>query len=133
MPHDPAVLVRKAYEAYATGDLVGMLRFVAPDLEWTYLEPAVEDPGPQVCYGRDELQVAIIKQGTRPARQAEIEELVSNGDRVLLTLHVPGLDRRRARTSNDRRYDVVTVREKLIVALRACRNREEAAVLAGIA
>ncbi len=70
-----------------------MLRFVAPDLEWTYLEPAVEDPEPQVCYGRDELRVALIKQGTRHARQAEIEDLVSNGDRVLVTLHVPGLDR----------------------------------------
>jgi ketosteroid isomerase-like protein len=41
-------IIRSAYEAYAEGDLARMLQFVDPDLEWTYLDPADEDPQPQV-------------------------------------------------------------------------------------
>jgi ketosteroid isomerase-like protein len=36
-------VIRSAYEAYAEGDLARMLEFVDPDLEWTYLDPAVTD------------------------------------------------------------------------------------------
>jgi hypothetical protein len=36
-----------------------MLQFVDPDLEWTYLDPADEDPQPQVCHGRHELETAL--------------------------------------------------------------------------
>ena len=45
-------LVRHAYEAYAAGDVVGVdARSWIADLEWTYLDPAFEDPEPQVCHG----------------------------------------------------------------------------------
>jgi uncharacterized protein YchJ len=49
MSNENADLIRRAYEAYASGDLAAMLEFVDPDLEWTYLDPAVEHPSPQVC------------------------------------------------------------------------------------
>ncbi len=35
-------------QAYASGDLDGMLDLVDPELEWTYLDPALEHPTPQV-------------------------------------------------------------------------------------
>ena len=46
-------LVREAYEAYGRGDVAGMMEFVDPELEWTYLDPAFENPEPQTCHGRD--------------------------------------------------------------------------------
>ncbi len=59
MSSENVQLIRAAYEAYARGDLVAMLGFVDPDLEWTYLDPALEDPKPQVCHGRHELEEAL--------------------------------------------------------------------------
>jgi hypothetical protein len=35
--------VRTAYEAYAAGDLPTMLAFIDPELEWTYLDPSLEN------------------------------------------------------------------------------------------
>ena len=56
MSNENAELIRRAYQAYASGDLDGMLALVDPDLEWTYLDPALERPSPQVCHGRQELE-----------------------------------------------------------------------------
>ena len=87
MSNEHAELIRRAYEAYASGDWAAMLQFVDPDLEWIYLDPALEQPTPQVCHGRG---------------------------------------------GGDRAYSVFTVREGRIVALRDCRDRQEALQLAGL-
>ncbi len=50
-------VVREAYEAYGRGDVARMLEFVDPELEWTYLNPAFENPEPQTCHGRDQMRV----------------------------------------------------------------------------
>jgi ketosteroid isomerase-like protein len=55
MPAGNESVVRAAYAAYARGDVAGVLEFVDPDLEWTYLNPMEENPAPQTCRGRDEL------------------------------------------------------------------------------
>jgi ketosteroid isomerase-like protein len=47
-------LIRWAYEAYARGDITTMLEAVDPDLEWTFLDPSIEEPEPRVCHGRHE-------------------------------------------------------------------------------
>jgi ketosteroid isomerase-like protein len=44
MSNESEDLIRRAYEAYSEGDLVTMLRFVDPDLEWTYLDPTWRTP-----------------------------------------------------------------------------------------
>jgi len=79
MAKENADLIRRAYQAYAGGDLAAMLELVDPDLEWTYLDPA-----------------------------------------------------HHGRRRNDRAYSVFTVRGGRIVALRDCRDRQEALQLAGI-
>jgi ketosteroid isomerase-like protein len=71
MSNENAELVRRAYQAYASGDLARMLEFVDPDLEWTYLDPALEHPTPQVCHGRQELEQVLRHWAeTRPAGRA---------------------------------------------------------------
>jgi ketosteroid isomerase-like protein len=59
MSNENADLIRRACRAYVDGDLAGMLEFVDPDLEWTYLDPTLEQPTPQVCHGRQELEQVL--------------------------------------------------------------------------
>jgi ketosteroid isomerase-like protein len=74
MAHDNADLIRRAYQAYANGDLAGMLELVAPDLEWTYLDPTLEQPTPQVCHGRQELE-QVLRGWAEHGLRAELEEV----------------------------------------------------------
>ena|SRR6266540_1707825 len=131
MSNENVALIRTAYEAYAKGDLVTMLGFVDPDLEWTYLDPNFEDPEPQVCHGRHELEVALARWGEQGLR-AEVEEVLGYGDRVMVVARTPGIDAYRARPANDRSFSVLTIREGRIVALRDCRDRPEALAAIGI-
>jgi len=131
MPTDNADLIRRAYEAYSRGDMATMLQFVDFDLEWTYLDPSLEDPEPQVCHGRSELETAMKRQAEHGLK-AELEEVVANGDRVMVVARTPGLDAFRVRKANDRNFAVFTVRDGKVVALRDCRDREEALAAASI-
>jgi ketosteroid isomerase-like protein len=118
-------LIRSAYEAYANGDLEAMLGLVDPDLEWTYLDPGLEDPQPQVCHGRHEPESALERRAER-GLTTELEEVVGNGDRVMVMARTPGVDAYRARPADDRNFSVLTVRDGRIVALRDYRDRDEA-------
>ena len=124
-------IVREAFLAYDRGDVARMMDFVDPGLEWTYLDPGLDDSQPLVCHGREELEKVLRLQAQRGLR-SELEEVVAAGDQVILVMRTPGLDRYRDQQSDDRTYDVVTVRDGLIVGLRACRDRSEARSLAGI-
>jgi ketosteroid isomerase-like protein len=126
-----ADLIRTGYEAYLQGDMARVLDLVDPDLEWTYLDPGFEDPEPQTCHGRQELEAALKRQ-TKRNLKTEIEEVLSHGNRVMLVVRTPGIEMHRLRQGDDRNYDVFTIHDGRIVALRACRNRQEALIFSGI-
>jgi ketosteroid isomerase-like protein len=121
-------IVREAFLAYDRGDIARMLEFVDPDLEWTGLD----DAEPQTRYGRLELEKALRQQAEYGLR-GQLEQVVAAGEKVILVMRTPGVDQYRDREDDNRTYDVVTVRDGLIVTLRACRDRGEARSLAGIA
>lgn len=125
-------MIRSADAAYRRGDLAAMLAFVDEDLEWTYLDPADADPQPQVGQGRHELERAFQRQLAQ-GLHLELEKVLANGEQVAVVTRTPGLDALRARTAEDRSFDVFTVRHGRIVALRACRDRAEALARAGLA
>ena len=102
-----------------------------PDLEWTYLDPAHENPKPQTCHGRPELEWALRGQADR-GLVSQLEEITGHGDKVMVVVRTPGIDQRRARQAGDRNYLVLTLQQGRIVAMRACRDREEARGFAGI-
>src|SRR4029450_8077107 len=132
MAHDNANLIRRAYQAYANGDLAGMLELVAPDLEWTYLDPTLERPPPQVCHGRQELEQLLQRWASHGLR-AELDEVTGSGELVMVGVRTPRVAAHpRGRRGDDRAYSVVTVREGRIVALRDRCDRHEALQLAGI-
>jgi ketosteroid isomerase-like protein len=124
-------IVREAFLAYDRGDVARMMELVDPDLDWTYLDPGMEDPQPRTCRGRGELEKALRRQADLGLR-AQVEEVVAAGDRVILVMRTPGMDEHRTWRAGERTYDVVTVRDGLIVGLHACRDRNEARSLAGI-
>jgi len=124
-------LVRTAYAAFSQGDVATMLELVHPDLEWTFLDPAFENPEPRTCLGREQLQQVMERRGGM-SPEAEVEEIASSGDQVMVVVHTPGLDQQRVRQADDRNYMVVTVRQGQITALRACRDRDQARRLAGL-
>jgi ketosteroid isomerase-like protein len=131
MPSENENLIRTAYEDYSRGDLSQLLELIDPDLEWTYLDPASENPQPQTCHGRPELESALQGQADR-GLVSELEEVTAHGDKVMVVVRTPGIDQRRARQADDRNYLVLTLQQGRIVAMRACRDREEARGFAGI-
>jgi ketosteroid isomerase-like protein len=124
-------IVREAFLAYDRGDIAAMMGLVDPGLEWTCLDPGPGNPQPRVIHGRGELENALRRQAGLGLR-AELEEVIAAGDQVILVMRTPGVDQHRRQQADDRTYDVVTVRDGLIVGLRACRDRREARLLAGI-
>ena len=122
-------IVREAFLAYDRGDMTRMMEFVDPDLEWTSLDPSL---GSQTHHGREQLEKALRRQAERGLR-AEVEQVIAAGEQVILVMRTPGVGEYRQREADDRTFDVVTVRDGIIVALRACRDRREASYLAGIA
>jgi ketosteroid isomerase-like protein len=118
-------VVRAAYEAYGHGDVARMLEFVEPALEWTYLNPELENPEPETCHGRDQLRVALERQAAQ-GLTSQIEEIAASGDRVMVVIRTPGIDRARVRQAGDRNFLVLTLAQERIVTMRACRDRDEA-------
>jgi ketosteroid isomerase-like protein len=125
MVQDAEQIARQAYAGFAAGDTAAVLSLVDEDLEWTFLDPTVPDPAPAVCRGRDQLAYWMGRDSGWKLR-AELQEIVANGDRVLVITRSPGIDATRARKTDDFNFHVLTVRDGKIVALRACRDREEA-------
>jgi hypothetical protein len=68
-----------------------MLEYIDPELEWTYLDPALEHPTPQVCHGRQELE-QVLRRGAEHGRRAELEEVISAGELVMVGARIPGID-----------------------------------------
>jgi ketosteroid isomerase-like protein len=131
MSNENADLIRRVYQAYASGNLATMLELVDPELEWTYLDPTLEHPAPQVCHGRQELE-QVLRGWAEHGLRAELEEVAGSGELVMVSVRTPGVDANHGWRRGDRAYSVFTVREGRIVALRDCRDRQEALRLAGI-
>jgi ketosteroid isomerase-like protein len=131
MSEENESVVRAAYEAYGRSDVNRLLEMVHPDLEWTYLDPSAEDPQPQVCHGQQELAQALGQQADR-GLVSQVEEIASSGDKVMVAVHTPGADQRRAWQSGDRSYLVLTMDRGRIVALRDFRERDEARSFTGL-
>lgn len=122
---NPEQIARRAYAAFAEGDVSSVVDLADPGLEWTFLDPSVPDPEPAVCHGRDQLADWMGRDNSW-RQSAELEEVVANGDRVLVVTRSPGIDQLRARSTGDLNFHVLTVRAEKIAALRSCRDRNEA-------
>ncbi len=124
-------LIQSAFAEYLQGNLSAILDLVDPEFEWTYLEPSLANPEPQVCHGRQEFQRALQRQ-LHAGFTVELEEVQGHGEHVVVIVHLPGLDHHRVRQANDRNYEVFTIQQGRITALRACHDRDEALRVASL-
>jgi len=132
MSDENEALVREAAQAFYQGDTARLLEMVHLDLEWTYLNPADPDPQPEVCHGRDQMAWALDHQA-RQGAATQVEEIVSGPDgQVVVVARTPGVDDQRAWRNGDRNILVLTVQAGQIVAMRAFRDRDQAAKFAGL-
>lgn len=123
-------IVREAFLAYSRGDVARMMEFVDPNMEWTDLGPGTNGSA-LVRTGRDELEQTLRRQASTGLR-AELEEVIASGEKVMLVMRTPGLGLARSQSPGDKTYDVVTLRDGLIVGLCACQDRAAARSLIGI-
>jgi ketosteroid isomerase-like protein len=131
MSDEDEFVVRAACEAYGQGEVNRLLELVHPELEWTYLDPGMENPQPQTCHGREQLAWALGQQADQ-GLVSQVEEIASSGDKVMVAVRTPGADQRRAWQAEDRSYLVLTMDRGRIVALRDFRDRDEARGFAGL-
>jgi hypothetical protein len=68
-------------------------RSTQPNLEWTYLDPSEANPEPRICHGRGELEIALRRQ-LRRGLSVQLDELIANGARVMVTVRIPGVEGR---------------------------------------
>jgi hypothetical protein len=80
------------------------MRRSSPDLEWTYLDPAVEHPTPQVCHGRHELE-QVLRHWAEHGLRAEVDEVTA-----MVGVRTPGVDAYHGQRGDGRAYSVFTVR-----------------------
>jgi ketosteroid isomerase-like protein len=132
MSDENEALVREAVQAFYQRDTARLLEFVHPQLEWTYVNPAEPDPQPEVCHGRHQIAWALDHQA-RQGAATQVEEIVSGPDgQVMVVARTPGVDEQRAWRNGDRNILVLTVQAGQIVAMRAFRDRDQAAKFAGL-
>jgi ketosteroid isomerase-like protein len=75
-------------DAWNRRDLQGYLDDIAPEFEWV---PAREHPGAKTNRGRDEIAEYMQDWlATMPDIQVEAEDVVEDGDRVLLVMRMTG-------------------------------------------
>ena len=122
----------RGVRTFGRGDVARMLEFVDPELEWTYLNPAFENPEP-----RDVPRPGPAAIGTgAPGRAGP--GVTDRGDRGQRRQgdggHPHAWHRRcaRVRQAKDRNYLVLTLDQQRIIRMRACRDQDEARSFAGI-
>jgi hypothetical protein len=82
---------------------------------------------------REEHPMSENAELIRRAYQAyAIGEVTDTGELVMVGVRTPGVDDHHGCRGDDRAYSVFTVREGRIVALRDCRDRQEALQVAGV-
>jgi ketosteroid isomerase-like protein len=105
MSRENVEVVRRAFEAYARGDVEAMLEEVDQEVQWKQ----VEEPGP--VYGRDGVREALRRwDETWDNLQAEVEEYIDAGECVVALIRFRGLGRTSGVPVEMASYHVFTVR-----------------------
>lgn len=118
-----ASLRERIRHALETADLGEVSELLDPNVRWGGAEPGSMD-----CVNKQQV-VDWWQRGRASGTRASVTEILSHGDRVVVGLRVApgGIEGE----TNDR-WQVLTVREGLVVDIRGVENRELALSLAGM-
>ena len=126
MSQENVEIVRRGFEAYQRGDLSAAVANHHPDVVFN---PAEEPP----VAGRDAVR-AYIERWEEPWNEyeAEAEEFLDAGDRVVVTFHVRARGKASGAEVDARSYQVHTLREGQLVRMDEYMTRDEAIEAAGL-
>ena len=127
MAQENVEIVRRAFEAYARGDLATAVSNHDPDVVF---DPA-EEPA---IHGRDAVR-SYIQRWEEPwdDYEAEAEEFIDAGDCVVVALRVKARGKGSGVEVDARSYQVHTLRDGKLVRMDEYMDRDEALAAAGIA
>lgn len=131
MVNDPAEVVRRQFEALATGGVDAAAEFWHPEIDWRAVEGAADDVG--VIEGKDRLRRYYEDWfETFDELRADVEEVVfQTTDQAVLRLRNSGRGRSSGVRTEGNYYVVCTVRDGQIASGREYDDRDTA--LAAIA
>jgi ketosteroid isomerase-like protein len=130
MSKEQVEIVRRAYAAWSQEDREPALAFFAEDVIWT---PAREDPDPRPHRGREGVRRFWAQwEELFDDIRIEPEEMLQVGDGILSLLHITGTGKGSGIDIDQRVYQVVRLRDQLIVRVDEFYDRSEALEAAGL-
>jgi ketosteroid isomerase-like protein len=130
MSKEQVEIVRRAYAAWSQEDREPALAFFAEDVIWT---PAREDPDPRPHRGREGVRRFWAQwEELFDDIRIEPEEMLQVGDGIVSLLHITGTGKGSGIDIDQRVYQVVRLRDQLIVRVDEFYDRSEALEAAGL-
>lgn len=127
----PSETVRAAFDAFARNDREAISQLIDARFVWTFFDPFDDVPTLQTCSGRSQITTRMVNH---PAASGwDLVEVEVFGRRLAVTTRSPGERLRPSWRTSDLNFHVVEVEDGRIVALRACRDRDEAIRMAAAA
>ena len=126
MSPDNVEIVRRSIEAYRRGDYAGASAYLAPDVEWSVGQelPARGPAAVREMWKRWD--------GEWEELETVVEDVIDNGDKVVMTVRYRGRGRGSGVEVNDRVFEVHTFRDGQCVRKVDFRERSEALEAAGL-
>ncbi len=126
MSQENVEIVRKAFQAYARGDLGEMLANLDPDITWS---PAEEAP----THGPNAVRAYLERwESAWEELETTPEEFIDAGDRVFVTVHFRGRGRESGIEVEARSHQVYVLRNGKTVRMDEFTERSEALRAAGL-
>jgi ketosteroid isomerase-like protein len=132
MSDENVAVVRRANDAFAAGDLETALSLLAPDIEWHGTIGGMDEG--RVVYSRDEVVQGFIEyfeNWERIELRAE-EYFDAGGEEVVVFFHEVAKGRQSGAVVETDNATISTVRDGVIVRVRAYMDRSEALRVAGL-
>lgn len=126
MSQENVEIVRKTFEAYVSGDLDGALSYADPSIVWNPVEEAATQ-------GHDAVRANLERwERDWEAYEANPEEFIDAGDRVLVAVQFRGRGRGSGIEVDTRLYEVWTLRDGKAVRMDEFAERSQALEAAGL-
>jgi ketosteroid isomerase-like protein len=129
MSQENVELVRRRFDAFNRGDLATMIELTDPDAIWW---DRADDPWGAIPHrGRDACIQHLVEILEDAELQADPEEFIDAGDRVVVAVHLAGRGRTSGAAFEEHEFHVFTLRDGKVTETREYRDRAEALEAAG--
>jgi ketosteroid isomerase-like protein len=130
MSQENIELVRRRFNAFNRGDLAAMIELTDPDAIWW---DRADDPWGAIPHrGRDACMQHLEEILEDAELQADPEEFIDAGDRVVVAVHLAGRGRTSGAAFEEHEFHVFTLRDGKVTETREYRDRAEALEAVGL-